>query len=100
MTQATGMKRIIAAKALEGHRLHLRFDDGIEGVADLANLSGRGVFVAWDDTEHFARVRVTEHGAVEWEGGIDLCPDELYMRVTGAKLGELFPDWRMEAVHA
>ena len=39
------LRDIVAASSLGGYRLHLRFEDGIEGVVDLApHLSFRGVF--------------------------------------------------------
>ena len=39
------LKDIVAAHALSDYCLHLQFDDGVEGVVDLAShLSFRGVF--------------------------------------------------------
>jgi hypothetical protein len=34
---------------------------------------------------------VTDDGAVEWPGEIDLCPDALYLTMNGKTLGELYP---------
>ena len=76
---------------LEGLKLHLRFEDGTQGVADLSDLAGRGVMKAWDDRSEFAAARITEQGAVEWPGEIDLCGDSLYLRATGKQAEELFP---------
>jgi hypothetical protein len=82
------MVRIAAAKAQPGYRLWLRFTDGAEGVVDLAHLVGRGIFSAWDDPAAFARVEVDPAtGTVVWPAlGIDLDPDVLYSKVTGAAL--------------
>ena len=85
-----GMIKLLEARALPGHRLWLRFADGIEGEIDLANLVGKGVFKAWEDPEAFERVSV-EHGRnVAWGEGIDLCADSLYLDLTGKKPEEVF----------
>lgn len=79
--------RVHDVKVLSGYRLKLRFDDGVEGEVDLADLVGRGVFAVWRDPEQFARVTIdAETGTVAWPGGIDLCPDTLYRDVTGTPL--------------
>ena len=53
------LKDIVAAQALGDYRLHLRFEDGVEGVVDLApDLSFRGVFEPLRDPAYFALVRV------------------------------------------
>ena len=79
------LKDIVAAKAIGGHRLHLRFEDGVEGVVDLEpHLSFRGVFELLRDPLYFAQVRVVaELGTVAWPNGTDLDPDVLYGRITG-----------------
>jgi len=83
--------KVIEAKALPEFRLFLRFDDGVSGVADLSALAGRGVFSSWLRSGVFDRVRVTDLGAVEWPEEIDLCPDSLYLQVTGKSPEDLFP---------
>jgi hypothetical protein len=79
------LKDIVAANALGDYRLHLRFEDGVEGVVDLASrLSFRGVFEPMQDPAWFAQVRVDrELGTVVWPNGADLDPDVLYGRLTG-----------------
>lgn len=94
------MKRITFAQALPGCRLQLRFDDGVEGVVDLSAHVGKGVFAAWRDVEFFKRVRLGEFGELVWDGDIDLCPDALYLEVTGLTVEQLFPDWQRENIHA
>ena len=49
---------------------------------DLSDLAGRGVFVAWEDPAVFSQVKLGSHGAIEWPGDLDLCPDALYLRLT------------------
>jgi len=79
------LKDIVAAKAVGDYRLHLRFEDGVEGVVDLAPyLNFRGVLEPLRDREYFAQVRVDAGlGTVVWPNGADLDPDVLYGRVTG-----------------
>jgi hypothetical protein len=91
---------IITAKALPGFRLELHFDNGESGVADLSEFFGRGVFVAWEEPRAFDQVRVTSEGAVEWPGEIDMCPDALYLRMTGKRPDEIFPTLRNRMTHA
>ena len=76
---------IIAARALGDYRLHLRFEDGVEGVVDLAALlSFQGIFEPLRDPAYFAQVRVdADLGTVAWPNGADLDPDVLYGRITG-----------------
>ena len=78
------MHRIIKVKPLAENHLWLVFEDGIEGIVNLSHLAGKGVFKKWEDQEYFNSVRInSESHTVEWEGGIDLCPDNLYAKMTG-----------------
>jgi hypothetical protein len=82
------LKEIVTAKALGDYRLHLQFEDGVEGVVNLApHLSFRGVFEPLRDPAYFALVRVNSQlGTVVWPNGADLDPDILYGRITGTPL--------------
>jgi hypothetical protein len=81
--------RISECQPLENYRIRLRFDDGLSGEVDLSHLQGKGVFDVWDDPLVFKKVFVTAQGALEWPGGIDLCPDALYLRLTVANQSEV-----------
>jgi hypothetical protein len=85
------LKDIVVAKALSDYRLHLRFEDGVEGVVDLgADLSFRGVFAPLRDPAYFAKVRVDpELGTVAWPNGADLDPDVLYGRIIGMPISSI-----------
>jgi len=85
------MPVVTAVKALEDYRLWVRFSDGVEGIVDLAKFAGRGVFALWNDPNEFARVRIGPGGEIAWGEQIDMCPDGIYLEVTGQKPEELFP---------
>jgi hypothetical protein len=82
------LKDIVAVKPLGEYRLHLRFEDGVEGVIDLApDLSFQGVFAPLRDPAYFAKVRVDpDLGTITWPNGADLDPDVLYGRITGTPI--------------
>lgn len=94
------MFKPVAVKALPGFRLWLRYADGVEGEVDLSHLAGRGVFSLWDEPGSFERVHIGPGGAVAWSKDLDLCPDALYLEITGQSPEEAFPTLRPQAVHA
>jgi Protein of unknown function (DUF2442) len=92
--------RIVDAKPLSAYRLQLRYDNGESGIVDLSSYVGRGVFAAWDHPGVFEHVTCTAEGAVEWPGEIDLCPDALYLQMTGKRAEEIFPSLANRVSHA
>ncbi|HXM44064.1 MAG TPA: DUF2442 domain-containing protein [Bryobacteraceae bacterium] len=92
------LKDIVAAKAVGDYHLYLRFEDGVEGVVDLApHLTFRGVFEPLRDPEYFAQVRVdADLGTVVWPNGADLDPDVLYGCVTGTPIWQ---EWDVQLAH-
>lgn len=83
-----------------GYRLFLRYADGACGEVDLSSFAGRGVFSAWLKPGVFEQVALSETGHPEWPGEIDLCPDMLYMRLTGKSPDVVFPALHNLPVHA
>jgi hypothetical protein len=79
------LKDIVEVRVLEGYRLHLRFEDGVEGDVDLQQfVTFDGVFAPLKDRAYFAQVRVEpEYGTIVWPNGADLDPLVLYSRITG-----------------
>jgi hypothetical protein len=74
-------------RTLPPWRVWVRFSDGQEGVVNLEELRGTGVFRAWDAPGVFEQVSIdTEAGTIAWPGGIDLDPDVLHSPATGAPL--------------
>ena len=92
------MTRPVEVKALPNFRIWLRYDDGTQGEIDLSDLAGRGVFKAWDDVAVFGAVRLGSHGAIEWGSDLDICPDAMYLRLTGQSPEAYFPS--LGSIHA
>lgn len=79
---------VVAVEARPGFKVWVRFENGVEGEADLSDLAGRGVFERWTaNPAEFAEASVDpESGTVTWPGGLDVAPDRLYsqvLRMTG-----------------
>ena len=83
------MPRLISIKALPGYHLWLKYSDGTTGEVDLSHLVGKGVFAVWNQPGCFEAVRLGELGEVEWPGSVDICPDSLYLTLTGKSLSEV-----------
>jgi len=87
---------IVEARALGGHRLFLRFDDGKSGEIDLGRtLTFTGVFAPLRNPKAFARVFVhPEFHTVSWPNDVDIDTDVLYSKITGAPLpgGRTLPE--------
>lgn len=85
------MAKPAEVQARPNYHLWLRYDDGTEGEVDLSDMVGRGVFEAWDDVAFFEAVRIAPHGALVWGAEIELCPDAVYLRLTGKSPRDVFP---------
>ncbi len=85
------MIRLVEAEPRSGYHAWLRYADGTEGVVDLSDLAGHGVFQAWREPGTFEAMRVSESGALEWPGNLDLCGHALYLRLTGKSPDVVFP---------
>jgi hypothetical protein len=79
------LKDIVVARVVKGYRVHLRFEDGVEGDVDVDRLIRfEGVFAPLRDSKEFARLTVNaETGTICWPNGADLDPDVLYSHVSG-----------------
>lgn len=77
-------------EARDGYRIWLEYADGAAGEIDLSHLVGSGVFQA-EDEALFRQVRITDYRAIAWSDEIELCPDALYMDLTGRAWDEVYP---------
>ena len=91
------MHKVIDVRVLDNYRLDLTFADGTVAFSDLV---GRGVFDGWSDYDVFREVKIGDAGELIWGDQIDLCPDSLYLAVTGEKPEDIFPRLKGEPVRA
>jgi len=79
------MVDVLRLRALDGHKLWLRFSDGSEGVRDLSDVIAKGgeMVAPLKSPDYFARAFV-EMGVPTWPNGFDLDPINLYMELRDA----------------
>lgn len=66
---------IVACAPEPNYRVWICFDDGLQGVVDLSDLVGKGVFEAWASVDFFNQVRVdSKADTLAWGEEIDLDP--------------------------
>lgn len=94
------MYKITQVESLKNYNLRLKFADGTAGTVDLTDLVGKGVFALWNDYGAFENVSVGESGQLRWGDEVDLCPDWLYLRLTGKQPEDIFPNLKRGIVHA
>lgn len=87
-------------RALDNDQLWVKFSDGVEGIVDLSDFAGKGVFALWNDYQEFQKVYIGPDDEIAWSEQIDMCPDAIYLKVTGKKAEELFPKLQNMAQHA
>ena len=85
------LQDVLAVKPLTDYKLHLQFEDGMEGVVDLSKMiEFTGVFALLKDRSFFESVYVNpELGTIQWSNDADLDPDVLYAAVSG----QVIPDF-------
>ena len=77
------MVRPVKVEPLTGYRLHVRYADGVEGIIDLSEQVGRGVFAPLRDEALFRNVQIGDRGQIAWSDDLDICPDSAYLEITG-----------------
>ncbi|MDZ4657245.1 MAG: DUF2442 domain-containing protein [Bythopirellula sp.] len=85
------MPSLVSVRPLADYCVHLAYDDGVSGQVDLSHLTGKGVFSAWHDLTFFKQVTIGEFGELSWGSDIELCPDALYLQLTGKAAEQIFP---------
>ena len=79
------MLKVNEVRALPGGRIWVKFDDDVEGEVDLSDYVGKGVFAPLRDAQFFSKVHVSAHGSIAWNDELELCPDAIYLELTGKK---------------
>ena len=70
---------VIRAEYRGGYRIHLVFNDGVEGTVDFAPWLEGAIFEPVKDCAYFERFFL-EGGTVAWPNGADVAPETLYAR--------------------
>jgi len=91
------MVKLLHVTPRTGYKLYLEFDNGAVGDVDVSDLIGKGVFKVLADTAVFESVAIGEHGEVHWGDDLELCPDSLYLQLTGKSPEDLFPTLKAHA---
>jgi hypothetical protein len=71
---------VVRAEHIEGHRVHLWFNDGSDGEVDLGEVLNGPIFEPLKDPEYFKQFRLTGH-TLAWDNGADLAPEYLHALV-------------------
>ena len=69
--------RVIKVKPSTDFQLELTFSNGEEKVMDMNPYLNKGRFIELKNESMFATVICTM-GSIQWQNGLDLCPDTLY----------------------
>ncbi len=84
--------KISEIKALSNYKLHIKYNNGVEGDLDLSGLAGKGVFEKFNDINYFNNVWIGEGGAPTWKDEIDIDPIKPYLDITGKNFEEFLLD--------
>jgi len=78
-------------KTINQYLIWLKFADNTEGQVDLSHLISKPVFKDWANPDFFNKVYINaETGAIAWNENIELCPDNLYLKIKGLT----FEQWK------
>ena len=86
----------VEVEARPGYKIWVKYADGPEGEVDLSDLVGQGPYAAWTNPDFFKDVHIDSQIAViTWGKDVDVCPDAVYLELTGMPFGQVFP-WMQE----
>ena len=81
--------KVTSVKALEKYKIHASFNDGTEGVYDLSNCAGKGVFKVWEEPGYFDKVFINpENNAIACDDYLEIDTINCYMHVKGITIDE------------
>lgn len=70
---------VTQANYLKDYSIWLKFEDGKEGIVDLKNYLGKGVFEPLIDKNYFKDFSINDDlGTITWKNGADISPEKLY----------------------
>lgn len=81
------MAWVVDSKYLQQYQIWIKFNDGKEGIVDLADLilnDSREIFSQLKDLNCFKSFKV-EMDTIVWSNGADLAPEYLYEKIVSPK---------------
>ena len=81
------MAWVVDSKYLQKYQIWIKFNDGKEGIVDLADLilnDSRDIFSQLKDLNRFKSFKV-EMDTIVWSNGADLAPEYLYEKIISPK---------------
>lgn len=94
------MRKLIEVQPLPNYKIWLRYDDGVSGEVDLSKYAGKGVFALWNDYNAFEQVYIGEADQIAWSDEIDMCPDSMYMELTGKTAEDIYQNLKEMQINA
>ncbi len=94
------MPRLVQVEARDNYELWVKYSDGVEGIADLSDFAGQGVFTLWNDYGEFRKAHIGSSGEIAWNDEVDIDSDAIYLKITGKKPEDIFPKLRELIQHA
>ena len=82
MNSTNEIPRVVSVKPLDGFKLFLAYNDGVEGMVDLSHLKGKGVFSWWEKDNNFSKVFIDKGGAIVWNDELDIDSLSCYLKLT------------------
>ncbi|MEZ4650199.1 MAG: DUF433 domain-containing protein [Candidatus Eisenbacteria bacterium] len=73
----SSLPQVVEAQYRDGFRIHLVFNDGVEGTVDFRDWLSDPVFEPLKDRGYFQRFFL-DGGTVAWPNGADIAPETLY----------------------
>ena len=74
---------------LSPYKIYLSYSDGVAGEIDLSDCVKMEMFSEWQTPGAFGKVKIGEYGEVWWSDVASLCPDALYLELTGKEFDEV-----------
>lgn len=72
------MNKVTAIKFLDGYKILMKFNDGLEKMVDFKPFLGKGFTRELLDIKKFREAFIEEGGGIAWPNGYDFCPNYLH----------------------
>ena len=89
----------ILVEARDNWRIWVEYSDGVSGEIDLSDMAAEPTFAEWQDPSFWRSVRIADYRGIIWSDDIELCPDSIYMELTGKSMDEIYPRSQSQGAH-